>query len=42
MTANRKFGTSEKASYDQELESVPKDALMTTAKINFTEIFLRH
>ena len=31
------FGTSEKANYAQELEGVPKDALITNAKIDFTE-----
>lgn len=32
-----KFGTSENANYAQELEGVPKDALITNAKIDFTE-----
>jgi len=32
-----KFGSSEKANYAQELEGVPKEALITNAKIDFTE-----
>ena len=31
------FGTSEQANYAQELEGVPKEALVTNAKIDFTE-----
>lgn len=32
-----KFGSSEKSNYAQELEGVPKNALITNAKIDFTE-----
>jgi len=32
-----KFGTSEKSNYAQQLEGVPKGALITNAKIDFTE-----
>ncbi len=32
-----KFGTSEKSNYAQQLEGVPKGALITNAKIDFTQ-----
>ncbi len=34
---NIQFGSSEKSNYAQELEGVPKNALITNAKIDFTE-----
>jgi hypothetical protein len=38
VTVNEiKFGTSEKSNYKQQLEGVPKGALITNAKIDFTE-----